>query len=159
MLAAAWSADGSLLAAAAGDTATLWEPTSNALLATLPTPLPAVGTPLRHLAFVAGTPFLVCLGADTAGIACAELPGSTAAFRLDCYRCKPVWPPCIMVLWAMSTSQTQLGSHSNLGLIAFLCCRLTGRRMCRRRVAAGGLEHPHSRHVVDAAARGLLPRC
>ncbi len=59
MLAAAWSADGSLLAAAAGDTATLWEPTSNALLATLPTPLPAVGTPLRHLAFVAGTPFLV----------------------------------------------------------------------------------------------------
>ena len=59
MLAAAWSADGSLLAAAAGDTATLWEPTSNALLATLPTPLPAVGSPLRHLAFVAGTPFLV----------------------------------------------------------------------------------------------------
>ena len=59
MLAAAWSADGSLLAAAAGDTATLWEPSSNALLATLPTPLPAVRCPLRHLAFVAGTPFLV----------------------------------------------------------------------------------------------------
>ena len=59
MLAAAWSSDGSLLAAAAGDAATLWEPSSNALLATLPTPLPAVGAPLRHLAFVPVTPFLV----------------------------------------------------------------------------------------------------
>ena len=61
MLAAAWSSDGSLLAAAVGDTATLWEPVSNALLAALPTPLSAIGAPLRLLAFVAGTPFLVTM--------------------------------------------------------------------------------------------------
>ena len=56
---AAWSGDGSLLAVAAGDSPTLWEPHTCALLAALPPPIAALGKPLLHLCFVPGTPYLV----------------------------------------------------------------------------------------------------
>ena len=59
MTAAAWSADGSVLAVAAGDSPTLWEPASSALLAALPPPAAALNAAVQHLCFVAGTPFLV----------------------------------------------------------------------------------------------------
>ncbi|KAG2426597.1 hypothetical protein HXX76_012913 [Chlamydomonas incerta] len=61
--AAAFSADGSVLAVAAGSRVTLWDADSNALAAALPAAVPttsaaAAAPPLTSLAFVPGTPFL-----------------------------------------------------------------------------------------------------
>ncbi|GIL68600.1 hypothetical protein Vafri_21848 [Volvox africanus] len=66
MTAAAFSADGSVLAVAAAARVTLWDAESNALVAVLPAaatgPAAAVGptaaTPLTQLLFIPGTPFL-----------------------------------------------------------------------------------------------------
>ena len=57
--AAAFSPDGSLLAAAAGDSITLWQPQTNALLLTLAAPLGNRGSPFHAMAFLAGSPTLV----------------------------------------------------------------------------------------------------
>jgi NET1-associated nuclear protein 1 (U3 small nucleolar RNA-associated protein 17) len=59
MLAAAFSPDGSVLAIAAGDMVTMWNPWENVLLAVLHPPLENRGSQLSCLAFVPGTPFLV----------------------------------------------------------------------------------------------------
>lgn len=61
--AAAFSADGSVLAVAAASRVTLWDVESNALAAALPAAVPttsaaAAAAPLTSLAFVPGTPFL-----------------------------------------------------------------------------------------------------
>ncbi|KAG2432689.1 hypothetical protein HYH02_006674 [Chlamydomonas schloesseri] len=61
--AAAFSADGSVLAVAAGSRVTLWDAESNALAAALPAAVPtnsaaAAAAPLTSLAFVPNTPFL-----------------------------------------------------------------------------------------------------
>ncbi|KAK9827341.1 hypothetical protein WJX81_007552 [Elliptochloris bilobata] len=70
MTAAAFSADGSLVAVAAGDTVTLWDPAANALVAVLPPPAAhPPGSPFTRLAFVPGTPYL-------AGAAGPPNPGS-----------------------------------------------------------------------------------
>ncbi|GLC42212.1 hypothetical protein PLESTB_000643100 [Pleodorina starrii] len=62
LAAAAFSADGSVLAVAAGARVTLWDAESNALAAVLPAATPATAAagpaPLAQLAFVPGTPFL-----------------------------------------------------------------------------------------------------
>ena len=59
MSAAAFSQDGSLLAVAAGDTVTLWDPSSNALIACLGSPSANQGSPLSKLCFVSNSPYLV----------------------------------------------------------------------------------------------------
>ncbi|KAF8061314.1 ycf24 [Scenedesmus sp. PABB004] len=67
---AAFSADGSLLAVAAGGTATLWDPEQHALVAALPAPAGAggAGAALVKLVFMRRTPHLVGLlsGGDPA---------------------------------------------------------------------------------------------
>ncbi|GLI71536.1 hypothetical protein VaNZ11_016768 [Volvox africanus] len=67
MTAAAFSADGSVLAVAAAARVTLWDAESNALVAVLPAAAagpaavvgPTAATPLTQLLFIPGTPFLV----------------------------------------------------------------------------------------------------
>ena len=58
LLAAAFSADGSILAVASQDTVSLWDPNSNAMISTLPTPAGSEGSKLCKLAFVASMPYL-----------------------------------------------------------------------------------------------------
>eukprot|EP00850_Spirogloea_muscicola_P016862 SM000140S00611 [mRNA] locus=s140:185144:187137:+ [translate_table: standard] len=69
----AFSTDGSLLAAAAGDIVTLWDPASCELLCTLP-PLPVKGSTrakaplLRRVSFVPQSAFLVAASETTVGV-------------------------------------------------------------------------------------------
>lgn len=59
MTAAAFSGDGSLVAAAVPGSVTLWDPSANALVAVLANPAPAKDAAMSSLQFVPGTPFLV----------------------------------------------------------------------------------------------------
>ena len=59
MSAAAFSCDGSLLAAASGDQVTLWDPYSNAMISCLASPPANQGSPLRKLCFIGNSPYLV----------------------------------------------------------------------------------------------------
>ena len=59
MTAAAFSGDGSLVAAAVPGSITLWDPAQNALVAVLANPGPARGSAMASVQFVPGTPFLV----------------------------------------------------------------------------------------------------
>jgi len=58
MQSAAFSADGSLLAAGTGGLVTLWEATTAAFIATLPPPAGCHTARFRQLNFVPGTPYL-----------------------------------------------------------------------------------------------------
>ncbi|KAK9813012.1 hypothetical protein WJX72_007479 [[Myrmecia] bisecta] len=58
LYASAFSQDGSVLAVAARDTITLWDPESNALLATLAVPQDNLAAPITQLAFVGSSPYL-----------------------------------------------------------------------------------------------------
>ena len=59
MSAAAFSSDGDLLAAATGDTVTLWDPYTNAIISRLASPPANQGSPLSKLGFVPNSPYLV----------------------------------------------------------------------------------------------------
>lgn len=59
MSAAAFSSDGSLLAAASEDQVTLWDPDSNAMVSCLASPPAKLGSPLRKLCFIPHSPYLV----------------------------------------------------------------------------------------------------
>lgn len=59
MSAAAFSSDGSLLAAAAGDQVALWDPDSSAVISCLASPLANYASPLRKLCFIPNSPYLV----------------------------------------------------------------------------------------------------
>ena len=59
MSAAAFSSDGSLLAAASGDQVTLWDPYSNAMVSCIASPPANQGSPLRKLCFIPNSPYLV----------------------------------------------------------------------------------------------------
>ena len=59
MSAAAFSSDGDLLAAAIGDTVTLWDPYTNAIISRLASPPANQGSPLSKLSFVPDSPYLV----------------------------------------------------------------------------------------------------
>ena len=59
MSAAAFSSDGSLLAAASGDQVTLWDPYSNAMVSCIASPPANQGSPLRKLCFLPNSPYLV----------------------------------------------------------------------------------------------------
>ena len=59
MSAAAFSSDGSLLAAASGDQVTLWDPFSNAMVSCVTSPPANQGSPLRKLCFIPNSPYLV----------------------------------------------------------------------------------------------------
>jgi NET1-associated nuclear protein 1 (U3 small nucleolar RNA-associated protein 17) len=78
-----FSQDGSLLAVAAGATATLWDPYENALVGTLVCPVECIsgGGSLRQLSFVHNSPHLVGLvgGGDPAAAAAAAAAGSASS--------------------------------------------------------------------------------
>lgn len=59
MSAAAFSSDGSLLAAASGDQVTLWDPYSNAMVSCIASPPANQGSALRKLCFIPNSPYLV----------------------------------------------------------------------------------------------------
>ena len=59
MSAAAFSSDGSLLAAASGDEVTLWDPFSNAMVSCIASPPANQGSALRKLCFIPNSPYLV----------------------------------------------------------------------------------------------------
>lgn len=59
MSAAAFSSDGSLLAAASEDQVTLWDPDSNAMVSCLASPPANLGSPLRKLCCIPNSPYLV----------------------------------------------------------------------------------------------------
>lgn len=59
MSAAVFSSDGSLLAAAAGDQVTLWDPYSSAIISCLASPPANKASPLQKLCFVPNSPYLV----------------------------------------------------------------------------------------------------
>lgn len=59
MSAAAFSSDGSLLAAASGDQVTLWDPYSNVMVSCIASPPANQGSPLRKLCFLPNSPYLV----------------------------------------------------------------------------------------------------
>lgn len=59
MSAAAFSSDGSLLAAASGNQVTLWDPDSNAMVSCLASPPANLASPLRKLCFIPNSPYLV----------------------------------------------------------------------------------------------------
>ncbi|KAL3140577.1 hypothetical protein ABBQ32_005152 [Trebouxia sp. C0010 RCD-2024] len=71
MSAAAFSSDGSLLAAATGDQVTLWDPYSSAIISCLASPPANKASPLQKLCFVPNSPYLVgyTMGANPSLIA------------------------------------------------------------------------------------------
>ena len=134
--AAAFSSDGSLLAVAAQDLVTLWEPYSNSMITSLASPQSNQGCPLCKLLFVPNTPYLV--GYTT---------GSSASLIVWNLLTESIW-------WSYSLTVTAMAVDPESSSVAVAVAPQKATADGQKAIADG--QSGHSQGVLQQQA-GVLP--